>query len=135
MKNDDNYDEEKWGLQLLQRTRKMLRQITSNNYGWQTRNLSSAIAGWMEVDVGRFDLGDVYAALRRRPSGLALDSSTSAGPRTGKFTVAQRLQHFSNIHIQGDHSTCSKPPVDFRTKVPLWPSLSWAGPAKTELSF
>ena len=25
--------------------------------------------------------------------------------------------------IQGDHSTCSKPPVDFKTKVPFWPGL------------
>lgn len=74
MKNDDNYDEEKWGLQLLQRTtRKMLRQITSNNYGWQTRNLSSAIAGWMEVDdvvLGRLDLGDAIAVPRRRAQPL-----------------------------------------------------------------
>ena len=23
--------------------------------------------------------------------------------------------------VQGDHSTCSKPPVDFKTKVPFWP--------------
>ena len=109
--------------------------ISRNNYGRQTRDLSSAIAGWMEVDVGRFDLGDVYAALRRRPSGLALDSSTSAGPRTGKFTVAQRLQHFSNIHIQGDHSTCSKPPVDFRTKVPFWLGQARTGQTKAELLF
>ena len=29
--------------------------------------------------------------------------------------------------IQSDHSTCSKPPVDFETKVPLWPGPAWPG--------
>ena len=23
--------------------------------------------------------------------------------------------------VQGDHSACGEPPVDFKTKVPLWP--------------
>ena len=27
----------------------------------------------------------------------------------------------SRNDVQGDHSTCSKPPVDFKTKVPFWP--------------
>ena len=35
--------------------------------------------------------------------------------------------------IQGDHSACAKPPVDFKTKVPLWPGLPWPGQAKAEL--
>ena len=25
------------------------------------------------------------------------------------------------MYVQGDHSACAKPPVDFKTKVPLWP--------------
>ena len=25
------------------------------------------------------------------------------------------------MKVQGDHSACGKPPVDFKTKVPLWP--------------
>ena len=36
---------------------------------------------------------------------------------------------------QGDHSTCAKPPVDFKTKVPLWPGQARAGQAKTELLY
>ena len=31
--------------------------------------------------------------------------------------------------LQGDHSACSKPPVDFRTKVPLWSGLAWPSQA------
>ena len=37
--------------------------------------------------------------------------------------------------VQGDNFTCSKPPVDFRPKVPLWPDLSCPDQAKTELLF
>ena len=42
----------------------------------------------------------------------------------------------SNFHItalQGDHSPCAKPPVDFKTKVPFRPGLPWPGQAKAEL--
>ena len=31
------------------------------------------------------------------------------------------------IIVQGDNSTCSKPLVDFITKVPLWPGLGRPG--------
>ena len=34
--------------------------------------------------------------------------------------------------LQGDHSACAKPPVDFKTKVPLWPGLPRPGQAKAE---
>ena len=37
--------------------------------------------------------------------------------------------------IQGDHSGRNKPPVDLKTKVPLWPDLAWPGQAKAELLF
>ena len=37
--------------------------------------------------------------------------------------------------LQGDHSGCGEPPVDFKTEVPLWPGLSWSDQAKTELLF
>ena len=37
--------------------------------------------------------------------------------------------------VQGDTSGCDEPPVDFITKVPFWPGLSWPGQAKTELLF
>ena len=32
-----------------------------------------------------------------------------------------------NRTVQGDHSTCSKPPVDINTKVPFWLGLAWPG--------
>ena len=31
--------------------------------------------------------------------------------------------------LQGDHSTCSKPPVDFKTKVLFWPGQARTGQA------
>ena len=37
------------------------------------------------------------------------------------------------MSIQGDHSACAKPPVDFKTKVPLWPGQARADQAKAEL--
>ena len=37
--------------------------------------------------------------------------------------------------VQGDPSYCAKPPVDFKTKIPLWPGLPWPGQAKAELFF
>ena len=37
------------------------------------------------------------------------------------------------IHVQGDHSACAKPPVDFKTKVTLWPGQARADQAKAEL--
>ena len=41
-------------------------------------------------------------------------------------------QHLTGI-VQGDHSTCSKPPVDFKIEVPFWPGQGRTGQAKTEL--
>ena len=35
------------------------------------------------------------------------------------------------LDVQGD--TSSKPPIDFKTKVPRWPGLSWSSQVKTEL--
>ena len=37
--------------------------------------------------------------------------------------------------IQGDPSPYAKPPVDFNSKVPLWPGQARAGQAKMELYF
>ena len=37
------------------------------------------------------------------------------------------------LFVQGDTERWPKPPVDFQTKVLLWPGLSWQGQAKTEL--
>ena len=41
----------------------------------------------------------------------------------------------SDMQLQGDTSGCAKPPVDFKTKVPLLPGQARAGKAKTELLF
>ena len=35
--------------------------------------------------------------------------------------------------IRGDHSARDEPPVDFKTKVSLWPGQARAGEAKAEL--
>ena len=37
--------------------------------------------------------------------------------------------------VQGDHSGRTKPPVDFKTKVRLWPDQARLGQAKAELLF
>ena len=37
--------------------------------------------------------------------------------------------------LRGDTSGCGETPVDFKTKVMFWPSLSWPGKAKVELMF
>ena len=34
-------------------------------------------------------------------------------------------------NLQGDHSACAKPPIDFNTKVPLWLGLAWPGQSGT----
>ena len=51
------------------------------------------------------------------------------------FYVCYLLRDRSDVQnvVQGDHSACAKPPVDFKTKVPLWPGLPWPGQAKVEL--
>ena len=33
--------------------------------------------------------------------------------------------------VQGDHSACAKPPVDFKTKVPLWPGQARPSQSRT----
>ena len=35
--------------------------------------------------------------------------------------------------LQGDRAACAKPPVEFKSKVPLWPSQARTGQAKAEL--
>ena len=39
----------------------------------------------------------------------------------------------NRANVQGDHSSCGEPPVDFKTKVPFWPGLAWPSQAKAEL--
>ena len=38
-------------------------------------------------------------------------------------------------HVQGYHSACDEPTIDFITKVPVWPGLAWPNQAKAELLF
>ena len=35
------------------------------------------------------------------------------------------------IAVHGDHSTCSKPPADFKTEVPFWPCQALPGQSGT----
>ena len=42
---------------------------------------------------------------------------------------------YTSYSIQGDHSDRTKPPVDFKTKVLLWPGLVWPVQTKAELLF
>ena len=45
-------------------------------------------------------------------------------------TICKLFSTFREISlhsVQGDNSICSKPPVDLKTKVPLWLGLSWPG--------
>ena len=37
------------------------------------------------------------------------------------------------MNVQGDYSGTTKPPVDFQTKVPLWPDQARLGQAKADL--
>ena len=47
--------------------------------------------------------------------------SKSDKERLDSLGVAIRTGDSFQGAIQGDHSTCSKPTVDFKTKVPFWP--------------
>ena len=52
-----------------------------------------------------------------------------------KSKLPYNILYMAKVHskIQGDHSTCAKPPVDFKTKVPLWPVQARTGQAKAQL--
>ena len=39
------------------------------------------------------------------------------------------------VSVQGDHSGRTKPPIDFKTNIPLWPDQARLVQAKAELSF
>ena len=52
--------------------------------------------------------------------------------RADKITYSDLKMYY---FIQGDHSAFAKPPVDFKTKVPLWPGQARAGQVKVELLF
>ena len=57
-------------------------------------------------------------------------------PRTGLLiTILGKLALVALLpmKIQGDHSACAKPPVDFKTKVLLWLGQARADQAKAEL--
>ena len=45
------------------------------------------------------------------------------------------IECFITQFVQGNHSSRTKPPVDFETKVPLWPEQARLGQAKAELLF
>ena len=35
------------------------------------------------------------------------------------------------VKVQDDTSRSAKPPIDFKTKVPFWPTLAWPGQSGT----
>ena len=45
------------------------------------------------------------------------------------------FQYLAKKYLQGDHSGRTKPPVDFKTEVPLWPGQARLVQAKAELLF
>ena len=50
-------------------------------------------------------------------------------------SLPREVCKYCELHLQGDNYTCSKPPVDFKTKVPFWPGQGRTGQAKAELVF
>ena len=83
-------------------------------------------------------LGHIYAAfnehLRLNESCAQLERIFSSPPPSDPSLAAEVRYGFASF-LQGDNDTCSKPPVDFKPKVPLWPDLSCPSQAKTELLF
>ena len=57
---------------------------------------------------------------------LKVDGLVMRGP-----TIIVKI--ISKTKVQGDHSPCAKPPVDFKTKVRFWPVQARTGQAKAEL--
>ena len=66
----------------------------------------------------------------------------SVAGKKAQTTLKKKLEIYSEIHadlpkfriyyqmnedIQGDRAACAKPPVDFKTKVPLWPGEARPG--------
>ena len=71
------------------------------------------------------------------PPPPAVESVKKIGQLIGKndFEREETTQQYvwnGCIDVQGDRTACAKPPVDFKTKVPLQARL---GQAKTELLF
>ena len=69
--------------------------------------------------LARKTLSEIHEALRRCSFRLGFAVRLAAGRILGR--------------IQGDHSTCSKLPFDFKTKVPF--GLAWPSQTKVELRF
>ena len=74
-------------------------------------------------------------------TGVARFVAGAVGPTNRTLSISPSVEKpdFRNIskagsfQLQGDNSVRTKPPVDFKTKVPLWPGLTWPGQAKGEL--
>ena len=57
------------------------------------------------------------------------------GVTARQWILMLTISRASYINVQGDTSGCAKPPVDFKTKVPLWPGQASPCQAKMELLF
>ena len=57
--------------------------------------------------------------------------TTSVMPKKARNLLCKLVYNLQCIpSVQGDHSACAKPPVDFKAKVPFWPGLACPGQAK-----
>ena len=73
---------------------------------------------------------------RPRPERFMQFHTPKAALLSSEYTYAIYVPRSTYaIYGQGDHSGRTKPPVDFKTKVLLWPGLAWPGQAKAELLF
>ena len=76
-----------------------------------------------------------FALGARRPGRYRQNRGVLIAPKVSCLSVqldekeSSRLQ--IEIKVQGDHSACSKPPVDFKTKVPFWPGRDRPGHSGT----
>ena len=71
-------------------------------------------------------------------AGRQLTAAPSAPVNVVLAAAAQQPHHLpshSGGIVQGDISTCAKPPFDFKSKVLFWPGLPWPGQARAELQF
>ena len=68
---------------------------------------------------------------RRTPGGWR---STATRPRVPSRISFAFIEEYYFV-LQGDHSACGEPPVDFKAKVPFWPGLAWPSQTKAEHLF
>ena len=81
------------------------------------------------------ELWNHYKRVQTTLNPLTKPMLTFLATKNGHLITKRSSFPCSCLRLQGDHSPCAKPPVDFKTTVPLWPGQVRAGQAKTELLF